>query len=323
MASSYLVTGAAGFIGARFVESCRRWGVKVISVDEPKHFKERGEHKGLNFGTIVDREKLFEWLETEQPSIKAVIHLGACSNTQQTDAKYLDKWNVEYSKKLWDYCTTNEIPFIYASSAATYGGGEYGYADDELAMHKLKPLNLYGQSKLTFDLWALEAEKRGHQPPAWSGFKFFNVYGFGERHKGSQASVVLHGFDQVSKNGSIRLFRSHREEYADGEQKRDFIWVDDVTRVLHFAIEKPIRRGIYNLGTGEARTFLDLATAVFSCFDVPERIGFIDTPPALREKYQYFTEADMKKLRTQGYTAPFTPLEEGVKSYIEQLKSKL
>lgn len=318
--ASYLVTGAAGFIGARFVESCHQKGISVISVDDTEHFKTRVEHRGLDFGTIVDREKLFDWLKSERPAINAVVHMGACSDTQETDAAYLERVNVEYSKKLWDYCTENKTPYVYASSGATYGAGEKGYADDEAKMEELRALNLYGESKLKFDIWAVAAEKRGHQPPQWAGFKFFNVYGFGERHKGSMASVVLHGFDQIQQKGSLRLFKSHKEGIADGHQKRDFVFVDDVVKVLHYALEHPIKRGIYNLGTGKARTYLDLARAVFSSLGVPEKIEFIDTPVSLRDKYQYFTEAKMDKLRAQGYTAPFASLEDGVRAYISKLR---
>jgi ADP-L-glycero-D-manno-heptose 6-epimerase len=187
-------------------------------------------------------------------------------------------------------------------------------------MGELLPLNLYGASKLKFDLWAVHQDQHGACPPHWSGFKFFNVYGFGERHKGSMASVILHGHDQVNQKGSIRLFKSHKEGIADGHQKRDFIFVDDVVKVLHFAIEKPIKRGIYNLGTGKARTFLDLARAVFAAMGRPEKIDFMDTPESLRDKYQYFTEAKMDKLRAQGYTQPFTSLEDGARAYLQRLR---
>jgi ADP-L-glycero-D-manno-heptose 6-epimerase len=319
MAATYLVTGAAGFIGARFVESCRKRGISVISVDHPDYFESRLEHRGLDFGEIVHREDLFEWLDEKKPKLDAVVHMGACSNTQETDADYLQRVNVEYSQELWNYCRKHQLTFVYASSAATYGEGENGYADDESKMGALLPLNLYGASKLKFDLWALHQDGHKNCPPHWSGFKFFNVYGFGERHKGSMASVVLHGYDQVKQKGSIRLFKSHKEGIADGHQKRDFISVDDVVKVLHFAIEKPISRGIYNLGTGKARTFLDLARAVFAAMGKQEKIDFIDTPESLRDKYQYFTEAQMDKLRAQGYTEPFVSLEDGARAYIKRL----
>lgn len=314
-----LVTGAAGFVGARFVASCNRRGTPLVSVDEPNYFTERAEHHGLAFGKIIDREKLLEWLEKERPALQAIVHLGACTDTMEMDEAYLAKMNLEYSKSLWKYATQEKLPFVYASSAATYGDGAYGYDDDESMLTKLKPLNPYGESKLQFDLWALEQERAGKKPPAWSGFKFFNVYGFGERHKGKMASVVLHAFDQIERDGTVRLFKSHREGIADGEQKRDFIYVVDVVDVLHFAFEKPIDRGIYNLGTGQARTFLDLVRAVFRARDKKEEIVFIDTPAALRERYQYFTQAKMERLRAQGYAKPFTSLEEGVRAYVRKL----
>jgi ADP-L-glycero-D-manno-heptose 6-epimerase len=208
---------------------------------------------------------------------------------------------------------------IYASSAATYGDGAQGYDDDESKLGLLKPLNLYGESKHKFDLWALEQEKRGVQPPHWAGFKFFNVYGFGERHKGRMASVVLHSSTQIKSQGFVRLFKSHREGIADGHQKRDFVYVGDVISVLHFALDQPISRGIFNLGTGQARTFLDLTRAVFKAMHREEKIDFVDTPVEIRDKYQYFTEARMQKLKSAGYTQPFTSLEEGVKAYLERL----
>ena len=314
-----LVTGAAGFIGARFVESCNAKRLATISVDKREHFETRPEHAAVDFGRIVDRDELFAWLAAERPKLASIMHLGACADTTETDAEYLRRMNVEYSQKIWQHATREKIPLVYASSAATYGGGELGYDDDVALLPRLKPLNLYGQSKNAFDAWALAEEKRGAKPPTWSGFKFFNVYGFGERHKRKMASVVLHAFDQIRAGGSVKLFESHRAGIADGEQKRDFIAVEDVIDVLHFAREKPIERGIYNLGTGEARTFLDLARAVFAAAKRPEKIDFIPTPEAIRERYQYFTEARMERLRAQGYARPFTSLERGVAAYVDRL----
>ena len=318
-ASPILVTGAAGFIGARFVESCNAKRIATVSVDEREHFESRPEHASIEFGRVVDREELFAWLESERPKLTSIVHLGACADTTETDEEYLRRMNVEYSQKIWSHAAREKIPLVYASSAATYGGGELGYDDDVALLPRLKPLNLYGQSKNVFDAWALAEEKRGSKPPSWSGFKFFNVYGFGERHKGKMASVVLHAFDQIRAGGSVKLFKSHRAGIADGHQKRDFIAVEDVIDVLHFARTKPIARGIYNLGTGEARTFLDLARAVFAALDRPENIEFVPTPESIREKYQYFTEARMDRLRAQGYSKPFTSLERGVAMYVEKL----
>jgi ADP-L-glycero-D-manno-heptose 6-epimerase len=248
--------------------------------------------------------------------------MGASSDTTEMRVDFLRRVNVDYSKQLWDLCREFQIPFIYASSAATYGGGEEGYADDEATMARLKPLNPYGQSKLDFDLWVLQQSKAGHEPPAWSGFKFFNVYGFGERHKGRQSSVVLQGFDQILSTGKLKLFKSHKPGVADGEQKRDFIFVDDVIDAMMFALERPIRRGIFNLGTGKARSFLDLARATFQALGMSPKIEFIDTPVEIRDRYQYFTEAPMQKLREAGYAREFTSLEDGVRETIRELRSR-
>lgn len=332
----YLVTGAAGFIGARFVESCAARGIATVSVDRRAHFAGRPEHRGVPFGTVVDRDELFAWLASDPAAkgLAAIVHLGACSRTTEMDREFLRRNNVEYSQRLWNVARERGLPFVYASSAATYGEGELGYDDDEALMPSLKPLNPYGESKWIFDRWALAEDAAGRHPPGWAGFKFFNVYGFGERHKGAMSSVVLQGFDQVRSRGRVRLFESHRAGIAHGHQARDFIWVGDVVRVLHFAVERALRdaverarrgsgspplRGVYNLGSGKARTFLDLAKAVFAALHVPERIEFFPTPEPLRAQYQYFTEARMERLREIGYTEPFTPLEEGVRRVVGQL----
>jgi ADP-L-glycero-D-manno-heptose 6-epimerase len=319
-ASRTLITGAAGFVGARYVELCRKSGRDVVSVDLASHFETRPEHQAVDFGQIVDREHLFSWLEKEKPVLSSVVHLGACTDTTQLDEAYLRRINTEYSQELWTYCSRARVPFVYASSAATYGDGALGYDDDESLIPKLVPLNPYGESKRLFDLWALTQEKRGESPPSWSGFKFFNVYGFGERHKNKMASVVLHAYDQILATGKVKLFKSHRPDYEHGHQKRDFILVDDVLDVLDFAATRPIRRGIFNLGTGRARTFLDLVQATFSAMGRPAQIEFIDTPMELRERYQYFTEAKMERLRAQDYSRPFTSIEDGVRRYVEQLR---
>jgi len=319
MSAPLLVTGAAGFIGARFVESCAARGLDVVSVDRTAHFVERPEHAGVAFGRIVDRDALFAWLADERPRLSGIVHLGACTDTTQLDVAYLERVNVDYSRRLWNYAAERQVPFVYASSAATYGDGAHGYDDDEARVDALVPLNPYGDSKQRFDRFALAEAERGAAPPAWSGFKFFNVYGFGERHKGRMASVVLHAFDQIRATGGVRLFRSHREGVADGEQKRDFVAVEDVVDALHFALAKPLARGLYNLGTGRARSFLDLAHATFAALGRAPAIEFIDTPPELRARYQYFTEARMRKVRAAGWPHPSTPLEQGVARYVERL----
>lgn len=324
LAGPILVTGAAGFVGARFVERCNRNRTEVISVDAPAYFEARTEHAGVDFGTVVDREKLFDWMHAEtsrlgHPPFTAIVHLGACTDTMQLDEAYLAKMNLEYSKSIWNFCVKHRIPLVYASSAATYGDGEMGFDDDDALTPKLKPLNPYGESKRAFDEWAFGEERAGRTPPAWAGFKFFNVYGFGETHKKKMASLIVHAFHQIRQTGGAKLFQSHKEGIKDGDQSRDFIYVEDVVDVLFFALAKPIRRGIYNLGTGKARTFHDLVRATFRAMGKPERIEFVPTPEILRPRYQYFTEAKMERLRAQGYDRPFTSLEEGVAAYVERL----
>jgi len=235
------------------------------------------------------------------------------------DEEFLRRVNLEYSQALWNHCASAGIPLVYASSAATYGDGSAGYDDDESRLSELQPLNPYGVSKLAFDQWALEREQAGVAPPAWSGWKFFNVYGFGERHKQRMASVVLQAYDQIHEGGRVRLFKSHHPDYEDGGQQRDFVFVDDVVRVLLFALDTPLPRGIFNLGTGEARTFADLVRATFAALDRPVDIEYVPTPEDIRERYQYFTQARMEKLRTAGYESAFTTLEAGVEAYVRRL----
>jgi ADP-L-glycero-D-manno-heptose 6-epimerase len=292
-------------------------------LDGAEHFSARREHDATPYGTIVDRDVLFEWLDRTTPALAGIVHLGACTDTTEMDQAYFDRVNVEYSKHLWQYATAHGVPFVYASSAATYGDGAHGYDDDESLIPSLTPLNPYGWSKQTFDLWVLAQSQAGHTPPIWSGWKFFNVYGYGERHKGKMASVILHAYDQLKAGGPVRLFRSHKMSIANGHQARDFIDVRDVVSVLWFALDHPVRRGIFNLGTGKARTYLDLARAVFRALGVEERIEYIDTPLAIRDKYQYFTEARMGRLRAAGYSAPFHSLEEGVAAYIARIEPSL
>src|SRR5690348_8354508 len=215
-----VVTGAAGFIGARFVESCGRRGIPVVSVDRAASFAERPEHRGVDFGTVVDFEALDAWLAAGATPVRGIVHLGACTDTTEMDVAYLTRVNLEYSQRLWRWTSEHRVPLVYASSAATYGDGAHGYHDDEAGIPALRPLNPYGDSKQQFDLWALAEERAGRTPPSWSGFKFFNVYGFGERHKGKMASVILHAFDQIRAGGEVRLFKSYRPDVADGEQRR-------------------------------------------------------------------------------------------------------
>jgi len=317
---TYLVTGADGFIGARFVEDCNFRGIPVISVDSYSGFP-RKEHEGLDFGLKIPTNRLRNWLATERPELDAIVHLGACTDTTETRANLLKEMNVMSSQHLWEFATYNDIPFIYASSAATYGDGSSGYDDNEDHLEGLDPLNLYGQSKHDFDKWAIDGDKFGFCPPVWMGFKFFNVYGFGERHKGRMSSMVLQAYDQIKATGKVKLFRSHKEGIPDGGQKRDFIYVEDIISVLHWSLcQKKLKRGLFNLGTGKARTFVDLANAVFASLGLEPNIEFIDTPEDIREQYQYFTEANMKKLRTHHTSFSCLTLEQGVDQYVKRLE---
>lgn len=326
-----VVTGAAGFIGGHLCHQLIQKGFKVLAVDKLSHFSSRTQRPwnenlyGEDQVTTIEREEFFDsirgYLKHSTSPLVGIFHLGACTDTTQMDEVYLKRINLDYTINMWKLAKDLDVPLIYASSAATYGSGEFGYDDDPKMMKHLKPLNPYGQSKLDFDLFALEQKERGHQPKHWAGFKFFNVYGPGERHKNKMASVVLHGFDQISAHRELKLFKSHRDGVADGEQKRDFIYVEDVVSVLLFAWEHKIENGIYNLGTGEARSFLDLGKATFAALGVPENIVFIPMPESLRERYQYFTQANMNRIRQQGYQRPFTSLEEGTKKTVEWLRS--
>ena len=316
-----LVTGAAGFIGARFVESCNARGVPVVSVDRRDAFTNRPEHARLDFGHVLDIDELESWLSVRR-ELAGIVHMGAISATTEMDEALLARFNVDYSKMVWNTARRLGVPCVYASSAAVYGDGTLGFDDDDALVPRFRPLNPYGQSKRRFDLWALEEAAAARTPPAWAGFRFFNVYGFGERHKGGMASVVLHGYDQAKATGAIRLFRSHKPEVADGHQTRDFVDVRDAVDAIWFALGSPVRSGIFNVGTGAARTFQDLARAVFESLGLPENVEFIDTPPALRERYQYFTEAKMERLRAQGFKKKPIGLEDGVDWYVRRLESE-
>jgi ADP-L-glycero-D-manno-heptose 6-epimerase len=252
-------------------------------------------------------------------TVRAIVHMGACTDTRERDVAFLDRVNVVSSQQLWRRAIELGVPLIYASSAATYGDGALGYDDDEAVMPRLKPLNPYGDSKLQFDLWALAEERAGRHPRHWTGLKFFNVYGFGERHKGPMSSVVIQAFDQIRATGRVKLFKSHRAGIADGHQARDFVFVDDVVGVLAGLVERPLARGIFNLGSGQARTFLDLVHAAFAAMGRPPQVDFIDTPPDLQATYQYFTEAPMARLRAAGFATASTPLEAGVSQYVQAL----
>ncbi len=313
-----IVTGAAGFIASNLIKRLNHDGFKhIIAVDQ---FDNPEKNKNLNTLIIaekVDRSEFFEWVERQVAEIEFIFHIGARTDTAEFDRELLYQLNTSYTQKIWKLCIQKQIPLVYASSAATYGLGELGYKDDESLIPQLKPLNAYGDSKNEFDIWAL---KQDEKPFFWAGLKFFNVYGAGEYHKGRMASVILHAYRQISETGAMKLFRSHNPEFKDGEQMRDFVYVEDVVDVMIWLMHHRKNSGIYNLGSGKARTFLDLVKAVFKSMKLPEKISFIDTPADIRDKYQYFTEADMNKLKEIGYENPFTPLEEGVEKYINLIK---
>ncbi len=309
-----IVTGAAGFIGSALVGELLRQGWQdIVAVDDFSRGDKAPNLAGKKLTARVDRKEFFTWLDANEKQVQFIFHLGARTDTTEFDKAIFDELNVRYSQEVWERCVRYGIPLVYASSGATYGAGELGYADDEELPFKLKPLNPYGDSKNDFDKWALRQERK---PFFWAGLKFFNVYGPNEYHKGRMASVVFHAFNQIQAGGAMRLFRSHRPDFKDGEQLRDFVYVKDVCDVCLFLMQHRKNSGLYNLGSGTARTFLDLARATFKAMDVPENITFIDTPADIRDKYQYFTEAPMGKLQGIGYTKPFTVLEEGVADYV-------
>ena len=318
--SNILITGAAGFIPSCLAHRLFKEGHDLVLVDN-FHFPEKNKNlEGLSCKRI-ERDDLFTWIEENEPAIDFVFHLGARTDTTETKKHIFDKLNVEYSQDIWRYCTLEDIPLIYASSAATYGLGEHGFVDDHEIVNSLKPLNAYGDSKNNFDKWAL---KEFMSPPAWYGFKFFNVFGPNEYHKGRMASVVFHFYNQLIKTGEVNLFKSHKNDYKNGEQTRDFIYVDDLINVmLHFHDnEREINNGLYNIGTGSARTYNDLAKAIFKAVGKDLVINYIDTPEDIREKYQYFTEADMTKVKSTGYEKVFMSLEETVAHYVNEYLAK-
>jgi ADP-L-glycero-D-manno-heptose 6-epimerase len=309
-----VVTGAAGFIGSFLVGYLNDKGYNnIVVVDEFARQDKAVNLEGKKFIEKVDRDQFFKWL-ANKPAPSFVFHLGARTDTTEFDYEVHRRLNLEYSKELWNYCAAAQVPLVYASSAATYGGGEQGYNDDHDIIDSLKPLNPYGESKNDFDKWVL---RQSTHPPFWAGLKFFNVYGPGEYHKGRMASVIWHAFNQVQKDGEVKLFRSHRNDFRDGEQLRDFIYVKDVVKVCYWLMHRQPASAIYNLGTGKARSFADLVKATFSALDRPANIRFIDMPEDIRDKYQYFTEANMQKLRDAGYNEPFYSLEDGVRDYVQ------
>lgn len=309
-----VITGAAGFIGSCIAGTLNSKGItKLILVDDFSKTEKAANLDGKLFVAMVQRADFDRWMTEFGAEVTQMIHIGARTDTTEFNEAIFDELNVNFTKMVWNHCIRLNIPMIYASSAATYGMGEFGYDDDETKMPLLKPLNPYGWSKQQFDVWALEQTTT---PPHWYGLKFFNVYGPNEYHKGRMASVIFHTFNQVKEKGSMKLFRSHNPNYTDGGQMRDFVYVKDVVSVIEFLMKNTAKSGIYNLGSGKARTFLDLATSTFHAIGKTPDISFIDTPEDIRDTYQYFTEANMQKLINQGYDVPFHSLEEGIQDYV-------
>jgi ADP-L-glycero-D-manno-heptose 6-epimerase len=313
-----LVTGGAGFIGSNIAAALCARGEEVAVCDRlgsDGRWQNIAKHDVVD---IVAPERLPDWLASHS-DVTAVVHMGAISATTEQDADLLYRNNVETSRLLWRHCARRGLPFVYASSAATYGDGGAGFDDglDRQALLRLRPLNAYGWSKLAFDRHVARAVARGERPPQWAGLRFFNVYGPNEYHKGDMRSVVCKSFQVVRAGKPVRLFRSHRPDCADGEQARDFVYVADCVDVVLWLLANPAVSGLFNLGTGQARSFLALTHAVFVALGEAPRIEFIDMPEAIRGRYQYFTEAAMGRLRAAGYARPFTPLEDGVRDYVQ------
>ncbi len=311
-----IVTGAAGFIGSCFVNKLNNKGIKdIVVVDDFLNLQKNKNLEHKAFYEKIHRDLLFNWLEDNHKDVDFFIHIGARTDTAEFDREVLDKLNLHYSQSVWNYCISYDIPLIYASSAATYGLGEHGYKDDLRLIKKLQPLNPYGESKNDFDKWVIDNEEK---PRYWAGLKFFNVYGPNEYHKGRMASVIWHAFNQIQETGKMQLFRSHNPDFEDGKQLRDFIYVKDVVDVIYYLMEKQPKSSIFNVGTGKARSFLDLVNNTFKAMDREPEIEFIDTPEDIRDKYQYFTEATMTKLFNTGYNKEFYSLEEGIEEYVRE-----
>lgn len=309
-----VLTGAAGFIASCVLSHFNQQGItNLVIVDDFTKKEKEGNYSLKTYYQKVERRDFIDWLKKNCEIVEHIIHIGARTDTTEFNVELFNELNLNYTKAIWEICAAHSIPLIYASSAATYGLGEQGYEDDESKIPLLKPLNPYGDSKNDFDKWAIQQSKR---PPHWYGLKFFNVYGPNEYHKGRMASVIFHAFHQIQQNGKVKLFRSHNPKYSDGGQLRDFVYVKDVVSVIWFLYKHSPKSGIYNLGSGKARSFLDLANSTFSALNKEPQIEFIDTPADIRDKYQYFTEAKMEKLKAQGYNKAFTSLELGVKDYV-------
>ena len=317
-----LVTGGAGFIGSNLMAALEAQGERVVCCDWLGHGDKWRNIAKRNLAAIIAPEKLLDFLQQSGDAIKAVFHMGAISSTTETDADLIVETNFRLSCAVWNWCRDHKKPFIYASSAATYGDGSQGFVDDEspTALAKLKPLNAYGWSKHAFDRWVQRQKQDGKgTPPHCAGLKFFNVYGPNEYHKGSMRSVAEQIYPFAKRGEAFALFKSYHPDYADGGQLRDFVWVGDCVKVMLWLLANPKVSGLFNIGSGKARSFADLAAAVYTAVGTKPLITYRDMPVELRDKYQYFTEASMDKLRKAGFTAPLTSLEDGVKQYVEYL----
>jgi ADP-L-glycero-D-manno-heptose 6-epimerase len=311
-----VVTGAAGFIGSNMVSKLNEERYfDLVLVDDFSRDEKHPNFVNKEYSHLVEREDFHTWLRENHRMVQMVIHLGARTDTAEFDEKVFNDLNLNYSKEIWKNCVEFGLPLIYASSAATYGLGEHGYSDDESGIFELRPLNPYGKSKNEFDKWVVE---QGRKPFFWAGLKFFNVYGPNEYHKGRMASVVYHAYKQIKETGKMRLFRSHHPDFEDGKQLRDFVYVKDVTSVILYLMEQRPQSGIFNLGTGKAESFLELVSHTFVAMDREPRIEYIDTPEDIRDRYQYFTEADITRLRRAGYREDFKSLAEGVPEYVKE-----
>ncbi len=318
----YVVTGGAGFIGSNIVAALNdRGDDEIVICDRLRNAEKWRNISKRELGDIVPPEQIFDFLEANKKSVRIIFHMGAISSTTEQDADKIIFNNFSLSMALWKWCVIHDIRFVYASSASTYGDGSHGFDDVATleALARLAPLNAYGWSKHLLDRRIVrKIYSKKPTPPQWVGLKFFNVYGPNEYHKAGQQSVVAQIYPQADNNAQAHLFRSHRPDIADGGQLRDFIYVEDVVDVMMWLLDNPDVSGLFNVGTGKARSFLDLANAVYRALGKEPRIKFVDTPVILRDKYQYFTEAKMDRLRAAGYTKPFTSLEEGVTKYVQQ-----
>ena len=315
-----IVTGAAGFIGSCLLSELNHRGYKdVVLVDDFSRPEKKKNLRNKKYLRQVARDHFFDWLDENHSRVAFIFHLGARTDTAEKDQRIFERLNLGYSKNLWKKCASSGIPIVYASSAATYGAGDRGYNDNHESVEQLIPLNPYGQSKQDFDRWALA---QTGTPPFWAGLKFFNVYGPNEYHKNRMASAIFHVYNQAKTGGVVKLFRSHRPDVKDGEQQRDFIYISDVIDVCCHLMENRVESGLYNLGSGQARSFLELAGTIFNAIGKKPDIHFTDTPESIRDTYQYYTRADISKLREAGYNKAFHSLEEGVEDYISNYLSK-